>query len=51
MHAAYTAGGGKAEFVETRVFGYDGHALFVGTGGSTVWGPPLEQYLAQQLKS
>lgn len=51
MHAAYTAAGGKAEFVETRVFGYDGHALFVGTGGSTVWGPPLEQYLAQQLKS
>jgi len=48
MYAAFTSAGGKAEFVETRIFGNDGHALFVGDGGSGVWGPPLERYLAQR---
>jgi len=49
MHAAYTAAGGKAEFVEPGVLGYDGHALFAsGSGGSRLWGPPMERYLAQQ---
>lgn len=51
MHTAYTSAGGKAEFVEPGVFGYDGHAMFNGTGGSRLWGPPLEKYLAQQSKS
>ncbi|GAC1338514.1 MAG: dienelactone hydrolase family protein [Acetobacteraceae bacterium] len=50
MHAAFTGAGGKAEFVETRIFGYDGHSLFTGIGGSTVWGPPVEAYLAGRLR-
>ena len=50
MHAAYTAAGGKAEFIEPGVFGYDGHAMFNGIGGSRLWGPPLESYLARQAK-
>ncbi len=48
MHAAYVQAGGTGEFVETRVVGYDGHALFAADGGSSVWGPPLEAYLARQ---
>lgn len=49
MHAAYPAAGGKAEFVEPGVLGYDGHALFAsGSGGSRLWGPPTERYLAQR---
>ena len=49
MHAAYTAAGGKAEFVEPGVYERDGHAMFSGIGGSRLWGPPLGRYLAQQL--
>lgn len=49
MHAAFTAAGGRAEFVEPGVFGHDGHALFVGFGGSSLWGPPVERYLAQRI--
>ena len=48
MHAAYTAAGGKAEFVEPGVYERDGHAMFSGIGGSRLWGPPLGRYLAQQ---
>ena len=47
MFAAYTAAGGKGEFVEPGVYGYDGHAMFLGTGGVRLWGPPMERYLAQ----
>ncbi len=45
MHGAYTAAGGRANFVEPGVFGYDGHAMFNGVGGVRLWGPPLEEYL------
>ncbi len=31
-----------------RPFGWDGHTLFFGSGGSTVWGPVMERYLAQR---
>lgn len=50
MHRAFTAAGGKAEFVEPGVFGTDGHTMFSGRGGSNLWGSPVERYLAQQLK-
>ena len=49
MHREFTSAGGQAEFVETSVFGFDGHALFNGMGGSSLWGPPVERYLAQRL--
>lgn len=48
MYAAFTAAGGKAEFVETGVYGYDGHAMFGSFTGSQRWGPILERYLARQ---
>lgn len=48
MHAAFTASGGKAEFVETGLSGYDGHGMFGTFAGSQRWGPLLEGYLAQQ---
>lgn len=50
MHKAYTDAGGQAEFVETGVFGFDGHALFGGAGGERLWGPHMERYLAQRAK-
>lgn len=49
MHTAFIKAGGQAEFVETGIFGFDGHALFNGDGGSNLWGPPVERYLAARL--
>lgn len=49
MHARFTASGGRAEFVETGVSGYDGHGMFGAFAGSQRWGPILEGYLARQL--
>ncbi len=49
MHQAFTAAGGKAEFVETGLSGFDGHGSFRSTGGSQRWGPILDRYLAQQF--
>jgi dienelactone hydrolase len=46
MYAAYTAAGGKAEFYQLGAFGNDGHQLFFGRGGSAIWGPLIERYLA-----
>lgn len=48
LHRAYTAAGGTAELVQPGPFGRDGHTLFFGSGGSTVWGPVMERYLAQR---
>jgi hypothetical protein len=31
-----------------HMFDTDGHRLFFGPGGSTVWGPLVERYLVQQ---
>ena len=49
MHAAFTGAGGQAEFVETGVFGYDGHGMLGGFASSQRWGPLVESYLARQL--
>jgi dienelactone hydrolase len=48
MHEAFTASGGRAEFRALPGFGTDGHALFFGAGGSTVWGPVVETFLRAQ---
>ncbi len=48
MHAAFTQAGGRATLVALPAFGEDGHQLFFGRGGSLIWGPPMERYLAQQ---
>jgi hypothetical protein len=48
LYDAYTRNGGKAEFVQVGPYGNDGHRLFLGTGGSQIWGPLVESYLARQ---
>jgi dienelactone hydrolase len=46
--AAYVANGGNAELHQLGPFGEDGHRLFVGRGGSEIWGPLVEGYLASR---
>lgn len=48
MYAAFSRAGGKAEFIQTGPFGNDGHMLFVNRGGSAIWGPMMERYLASR---
>lgn len=49
MHRAFTEAGGKAEFVETGIFGYDGHGMFGSFTGTQRWGPIVQAYLHRQL--
>jgi dienelactone hydrolase len=46
LHAAFNRAGGRAELIQPAPFDNDGHRLFFGRGGSAVWGPLLERYLA-----
>jgi len=46
MHAAFTKAGGQAQYLANPAFGADGHDMFVLTGGSAIWGPQVERYLA-----
>lgn len=46
MYAAFTRAGGQAEYHANPAFGPDGHDMFVLSGGSAVWGPLVERYLA-----
>lgn len=48
LHQAFTAAGGKAALEQPGPFDGDGHRLFFGPGGSAVWGPMVEHYLAQR---
>ena len=48
MHDAFTAAGGIATLVQPAGYDDDGHQLFFGDGGSAIWGPPVQQYLAQR---
>lgn len=48
LHRAFTAAGGKAALEQPGPYDGDGHRLFFGPGGSVVWGPMVERYLAQQ---
>ncbi len=45
---AFTSSGGKADLEQPALFDADGHHLFFGPGGSGVWGPLVEHYLAAQ---
>jgi len=48
MYAAYTQNGGTAEFAQLGPYDSDGHRLFFGPGGSQIWGPLVERYLASR---
>lgn len=45
MHYAFTAAGGQARLVALGPFRQDGHSLFFGTGGASIWGPVVEDFL------
>ena len=44
---AFTSAGGKGDFEQLGPSGNDGHGLFNQPGGSKIWGPLVERYLAQ----
>ena len=46
MYAAFTRAGGKADYDANPAFGSDGHDMLVLPGGSAIWGPLVERYLA-----
>ena len=48
MYHAFTTAGGRVDFQQPAAFDGDGHRLFFGQGGSAVWGPLVERYLAAQ---
>jgi hypothetical protein len=47
MYDAFTGSSGRAEFHPLPPFAKDGHTLFFGNGGSAIWGPLIEAYLAR----
>lgn len=47
LHQAFTQAGGRAKFEPLGPFDGDGHRLFFGRGGSAIWGPLVERFLAQ----
>ena len=49
LHTAFTQAGGQAELIRPGPYDGDGHRLFFGRGGSTIWGPMVERYLTRQL--
>jgi hypothetical protein len=51
LYQSFTAAGGKAEFEQPGPYDDDGHRLFFGRRGSTIWGPLVERYLSEQLNS
>jgi len=46
MHTAFTGAGGVADLARLPAFAEDGHGLFFAKGGSALWGPLVERYLA-----
>jgi dienelactone hydrolase len=46
LYKAFAAAGGHADFQQPGPFDDDGHRLFFGAGGSAIWGPLVERYLA-----
>ena len=46
MHAAFTAAGGRAQFIDAASFGDDGHSLF--SGGIAIWAPVVDEFLRAQ---
>jgi dienelactone hydrolase len=51
MHRAYVAAGGQARLEAVPAWGTDGHLMFAGRGGSSVWGPLVEGYLGLKANS
>jgi dienelactone hydrolase len=51
LYQSFTAAGGKADFEQPGPYDDDGHRLFFGRKGSTIWGPLVEHYLSEQLTS
>ncbi|MDO8606672.1 MAG: alpha/beta fold hydrolase [Phaeospirillum sp.] len=47
FHAAFTAAGGRAEFIADPPFGSDGHSLF-SEKGLPIWGRHVDEFLARQ---
>ena len=50
VYEAFVNSGGKADIVQIGPFGTDGHNLFFGRGGSAIWGPLVEKYLAARAR-
>jgi dienelactone hydrolase len=48
LYAAFSKANGRADFIQTGPFGAEGHQLFYGRGGSAIWGPMMERYLASR---
>jgi dienelactone hydrolase len=46
MHTAFTAAGGRAQFIEAPAFGRDGHGLFSAAGAS-IWTPMVDAFLRE----
>lgn len=47
LHAAFTAAGGKAQFIQAPAFGKDGHTLF-SSSGIAQWTAYVDDYLGTQ---
>jgi dienelactone hydrolase len=47
LYQSFSAAGGHADFEQPGAFADDGHHLFFGAGGSAIWGPLVERYLAR----
>jgi dienelactone hydrolase len=46
MHVAYVAAGGQGRYELLPPFGSEGHNLFQGKGGSKIWGPIVDRWVA-----
>jgi dienelactone hydrolase len=46
MHAAFTAAGGRAQFIDAPAFGRDGHFLF--SRGVPIWTPMVDSFLQER---
>jgi dienelactone hydrolase len=47
LYKSFSAAGGHADFEQPGSFDSDGHRLFFGPGGSVIWGPLVQRYLAR----
>jgi dienelactone hydrolase len=46
LHGAFTAAGGRAQFIDAPAFGADGHTLFA--AGVPIWMPMVDAFLREQ---
>jgi dienelactone hydrolase len=51
LYQSFSAAGGHADFEQPAPFDGDGHHLFFASGGSAIWGPLVQRYLAQTSTS